>query len=304
MSFFEQRESSPPQQPYNRDQPARPDNQQYRQDQAQTPAVPQQYQAQAPAAPQQQYGNQNGYQKPAGGYQGNNEGGYQKKPYTPGGGGYPQRQGGGFQGGNGGGGGFRPKSPQDQEEPYLYRPYAATGNKEMPESFKPLIQRIGRNLEKAGYMLRTGGMEGLEDVIEKSATKLELHLPFKDFDGKNSKFTYTSDFVKGIAKMFHTSFDTLKPVVQTFLAKNVRLVLGKDGKSPALFLVVWTEDGAETAAEKTFKTGNSGNAIAIANAIKIPVFNLVRPDAERRLYDFIGFNPDAPVETKPQSEGY
>lgn len=282
MSFFEQRESNPPQQPsYNRDQPARPDNQQYRQDTQS-------------GGGQQTYGNQN-----PGGYQG---GGYQKKPYTPGGGngGYQQRQGGGFQGG----GGFRPKSPQEQEEPYLYRPYAATGNKEMPESFKPQIQRIGRNLEKAGFILRTGGMEGLEDVIEKSTTKLEVHLPFKDFDGKQSKFTFTSDFVKGIAKMFHTSFDTLKPVVQTFLAKNVRLVLGKDGKSPALFLIVWTEDGAETTAEKTFKTGNSGNAIAIANAIKIPVFNLVRPDAERRLYEFIGFNPNEEAEVKPQTEGY
>jgi hypothetical protein len=283
MSFFEPRENNPPQQPYQqREQEPRNDGYQPRQENS---------------GPHQSYNN-NGYPKDRsdGGYQAN---GYQKKPHTPGGG-YQQRSG-GFQGNNGG---FRPKSPAEQEEPYLYKPYAATGNKEMPESFKPQVQRIGRNLEKAGYILRTGGMEGLEDVIEKSVTKLELHLPFKDFDGKQSKFTYTSDFVKGVAKMFHTSFDTLKPVVQTFLAKNVRLVLGKEGKSPAMFLIVWTEDGTEKAIEKTFKTGNSGNAIAIADAIGIPVFNLVRPDAEHRLYTYIGFNPDAETQTKSLSEGY
>ena len=214
----------------------------------------------------------------------------ERQPYNNSG----NNSGGGYQGGQGGG--FKNRPPAEQEDPYLYLPYAATGNKDMPESFKPMIQRIGRNLQEAGLILRTGGMEGLEDVIEKSATKLEVHLPFKDFDGKQSKFTYTSDFVKGIAKMFHTSFDTLKPVVQTFLAKNVRLVLGKDGKSPALFLVVWTEDGAETTAEKTFKTGNSGNAIEIANAIKIPVFNLARPDAEQRIYEFVATKTNKEIQ--------
>jgi hypothetical protein len=181
---------------------------------------------------------------------------------------------------------FRPKSPAEQEDPYLYRPYAATGNKDMPETMKPVIQRIGKNLEKAGYLLRTGGMDGLEDVIEKSVTRLELHLPWKDFDKKQSKLTFTSEFVKGVAKMFHPTFDALKPVIQTFLAKNVRLLLGKEGKSPALFLIVWTDDGAELSREVTFRTGNSGHAINIANAMRIPVFNLIRPDAERRLYEY------------------
>jgi hypothetical protein len=191
---------------------------------------------------------------------------------------------------------FRPKSPAEQEDPYLYRPYAATGNKDMPESMKPCIQRIGKNLEKSGYILRTGGMDGLEDVIEKSVSKLELHLPWKDFDKKQSKLTFTSEFVKGVAKMFHPTFDSLKPVIQTFLAKNVRLLLGKEGKSPALFLIVWTDDGAELSREVTFKTGNSGHAINIANAMRIPVFNLTRPDAERRLYEYADVSL-SPAET-------
>jgi hypothetical protein len=277
MNFFEQREST--QQSSNQNREMRSEN---------SEQSGGQYNQNYNSGERQPYNNSGN--NSGGGYQGG-QGGYQKKPYTPGGG--YQKQG-GYQGGQGGG--FKNRPPAEQEDPYLYLPYAATGNKDMPESFKPMIQRIGRNLQEAGLILRTGGMEGLEDVIEKSATKLEVHLPFKDFDGKQSKFTYTSDFVKGIAKMFHTSFDTLKPVVQTFLAKNVRLVLGKDGKSPALFLLVWTEDGAETTAEKTFKTGNSGNAIEIANAIKIPVFNLARPDAEQRIYEFVAAKTNKEIQ--------
>ena len=142
-------------------------------------------------------------------------------------------------------------------------------------------------LEKRGFVIRTGGMKGMENAVEEMARNLEVHLPWKGFDGKESKFTYTSDEAKEFAKRHQPAWDNMKPVVQTFCAKNVRLVLGKDLKSPTQLLIIWSEDGAETARERTAKTGLTGVALSIAADLHIPVFNLQRPDAEQRLMQYL-----------------
>ena len=169
----------------------------------------------------------------------------------------------------------------------LYQAYVGTGNKDTPDNIISTFKRIAEELENLGYIARTGGMDGPDNVFE-AVKNVELHLPWKGFNNKDSKFTFNSDNAKHIAKMFHTSFDTLKPAIQAMLAKNARLVLGKDLKSPAMFVICWSADGAETKLEKTASTGNVGHVIAIANAMRIPVFNFGKRDAESRLKNFLG----------------
>ena len=226
-----------------------------------------------------QYGNnEQGGQRS---WQGNNGGGYQKKPW----------QGGG--GGNGGGGGWQKKPWQgggqkrhEDMDLTLYKPYACTANADCPPEILEKFDRIAKKLEELGYTVRVGGMDGVEDRIEKLVNKKEVHLPWKEFNNKQSKFTYNSERAFSIAKMFHPMFDTMKKGIQAFLAKNARLILGDKVNSPALFLVCWTEDGVESVKEKTNRTGFTGHPIAIASALGIPVFNLAKPDAEQRL-DFL-----------------
>lgn len=245
------------------------------------------------------YGDSNGNRPP---YQGNNHrpngnyGGDNGNRSYGGGGGYGGNRGGGFNRGGGGGGfnrggfnkgGYNRQQEDDDGEARLYKPYVGTGNKEAPQEVLDKMSQIARELEEFGYTLRSGGLEGPEEVFEKATKVHEIHLPWKGFNNKESKYTFTPKQAHGIAKMFHPSFDTLKPVIQTFLAKNARLVLGKDLKSPALFMICWSEDGAETGKEKTSRTGNVGHAIAIAAAMKIPVFNLGKSDAEARLRAYL-----------------
>lgn len=231
-----------------------------------------------------QYGNNNpNYQNNQGGqkpWQNNNGGNYQKKPW---------------QGGSGGGGGSWQKKPwqggsgfkrAEETDMSLYKPYACTGNADCPAEILEKFDRITKKLEELGYTVRVGGMDGIEDRIEKLIPKHELHLPWRDFNGKQSKFTYNSERTFAIAKMFFPTFDTMKKGVQAFLAKNARLILGDKVVSPALFLLCWTEDGAESVKERTNRTGFTGHPIAIASAVGIPVFNLAKSDAEQRL-DFL-----------------
>lgn len=239
---------------------------------------------------QRSYGNDQGQRSS---YGGNNSNQGQRQSYGSGGGGGYQGGGGGNWNNNrnqGGGGGGKP--PWNSRQPFkrpeetdmtLYKPYAATGNKDCPPEILRKFEELAKMLETQGYTARIGGLEGIEETVEKTQVKQELILPFKEFNQKQSKFTWASERAFAIAKMFHPTFDSIKKGAQYFLAKNARLILGDKMNSPALFLICWTEDGAESAREKTSRTGFSGHPIAIASAIGIPIFNLGKPDAEQRL---------------------
>ena len=183
---------------------------------------------------------------------------------------------------------FNKQPPIDIDDVKLYKPYVGTGNKEAPSEILVQMKRLTKELECFGFTLRTGGMEGPDEAFESVATNIELHLPWKDFNNKASKFTFNTPEANGVAKMHHPAYDGLKPFIQAFLAKNARLVMGKDMKSRAMFVICWSEDGAETTSEKTSRTGNVGHIIAIACSSKIPVFNLGKRDAEERLKKYLG----------------
>jgi Na+/H+-dicarboxylate symporter len=91
-------------------------------------------------------------------------------------------------------------------------------------------------------------------------------------------------------------FQEFKEIVSGVIAKVIipllplyifGIFLGKDLKSPTQLLIIWSEDGAETARERTAKTGLTGVALSIAADLHIPVFNLQRPDAEQRLMQYL-----------------
>lgn len=240
-----------------------------------------------------QQGGQGSYSRgEGGGYQGgqsnqnwknrdNNQQGGQNRSWGSGGGqsGYQKKP---WNGGQGGGGNGFQKRPEDTDMS-LYKPYACTGNDDAPPEIKQKFIEIVKMLENNGYTLRTGGMEGIEEIVENSVTKKEVHLPFRDFNGKQSRFTYNSDRAYAIAKKFHPTFDGLSKGAKCFLAKNARLILGNNMTSPALFLLTWTEDGAISSRDRTARTGFAGHPIAIAAGVGIPVINLARSDAEQKL---------------------
>lgn len=242
--------------------------------------------------------NQGGFSNNQGG--GNNTGGFEKKPWNNnqqgnqrqgnGGGGNWGNRGGGNQGGGGGGnwgnksGGFQRKPETDFS---LYLPYAATGNQNPPPEVLSRIESVVRRLNQLGFTARTGGFEGVEETVEKAAAKKEVHLPWRGFNDKESKFTWTKERATSVARMFQPGFDALKKPVQTFLAKNARLILGDSMASPALFLIVWTEDGCNTSKRRNAQTGFSGHPIAIASALGIPIYNFQNPDDERRLNEYL-----------------
>lgn len=189
-----------------------------------------------------------------------------------------------FQGGNGA---FsRPQSPEGPVE--LYLPYVATGPRDTPPPIVEKIVSIVKELETRGYTLRNAGREPVEDLFEKSVTRKEVHLPWRGFLDKDSKFTFAPEAAKVLAARYYPGYEGLKPAIQAFLAADVRMIMGKELRSPALFLITWSEDGAESSQERTAKTGTVAQAIAVASTLRIPIFNFGKPSAEERFRLYLG----------------
>ena len=271
-----------PQQPY---QPAP----------AEPPQPQQQYQPPMQQAPQETMyhppqQDQQQYRQP---YQQDQQ--YQRPPYQQ----NQYGQGGWNRGQNAqGGNGFGNRMHQPPvENPVLYQPYAVMGNKEIPPKAMEDLIRITHKLKELGFIHRTGIVEGVEEAIDKAVYGGEVYLPWKGFGNRESKNTFNSPLAKGIAKKFapNLNWETLKPAIQAFMAKNVRVLTGQNCNSLAMFLLCWSEDGAESATEKTFATGNLGHAISVAAAHRIPIFNLGKPDAEKRLYQFLGIQQNGQI---------
>jgi hypothetical protein len=246
---------------------------------------------------QQNYQN-NGYQRNNnydGGHNGNrgNNGNYNKGNYNNSGGGNYNK--GGYNGGaggfqkkpyGGGGGGFR-RNDQDVDltNYTLYKPFSVICNDNAPPEILDRAKEVILYLINHGFTARASCIASSEKEILEfiPEDKVEVYIPWKDFDNRNSKFYFNDKVSQHIARMFHKAYDTLKGPIQAFLAKNVRMVLGEKAKSRSTLVIVWSEDGATDTSQITFKTGNVSHPIAIANAVHIPVFNLQDPDILQEL---------------------
>ena len=180
--------------------------------------------------------------------------------------------------------------PRKQEPPkdfVLYKPYVITSNKETPSSILEDIRQLVKKLDGLGYVARTDGMDGVDVEVQKITENIELYLPWKGFNNKESKLYYNDTTTMQAAKTYHPTFDNLKPAVQAFLGKNARMVLGNKLNSNALFLLCWSEDGAELKKDVVARTGNIGHTILIANSIGIPVFNLGKEGTKERIHNYL-----------------
>lgn len=207
-----------------------------------------------------------------------------KKPWQGGGGGNNWQK-----GNNGGGWSKKPRKedPKDSD-PNLYKPYVVYANSNPPVEIIEKFKSLAIYLESIGFTVRIGGNnDGVDQAVEDVTKNKELILPWKEFNGKESPYTWAIPASEHIAKQFSPIYDSMKDGVKKFLARNARLIMGQKMRSKACFLLCWSEDGAETKRELNARSGFIQHPVAIANGALVPVFNLGKPDAEQRLRQFV-----------------
>ena len=173
----------------------------------------------------------------------------------------------------------------------FYKAYVGLGNDDAPQDVLEKMTEIAKILAERGWTLRhTGNIKGPDVAFEKGAGPSEAYIAWKGFNERQSEFIPPKNVhpeVVTIMKQYMPTFDNIKPGVHKIIARSVYAIIGKDLRSPARFIVCWSADGAENAANKTAKTGFMGLPIAFGSSLNVPVFNLKNPDAYDRLMQFI-----------------
>lgn len=159
--------------------------------------------------------------------------------------------------------------------------YAGIGSRETPPDICNTMTELAQYLSRLGYTLFSGGADGADDAFEKGASHKVIFLPWDGFNGRrvDNRQYIVPPFVEDLARKFHPAGNRLKPGALKMMSRNTYQVLGPDLKSPVDFVICWTKDGKAS--------GGTGQAIRIAEAMKIPVFNLKRVDDLNRLSEFI-----------------
>lgn len=144
--------------------------------------------------------------------------------------------------------------------------YAGVGSRETPSAVCAQMTALARKLARLGWSLRSGGAEGADSAFETGAQGKQIF-----------RASAATPEAIALAAKYHPAWGRCSPFAKKLHARNGFQVLGPDLMSPSLFVACWTKDGGPT--------GGTGQALRVAAAYSIPVFNLYFADAERRLID-------------------
>lgn len=166
--------------------------------------------------------------------------------------------------------------------------YAGIGSRETPAEVLALMQKYAKRLGELGYTLRSGGAKGADSAFEAGAQKKEI---FKSGDA--------TDQTRTIAKEIHPNPKALgNGIGLNLMARNTNQLFGRNLNTPVDFVLAWTPDGAESSAERSIKTGGTGQAIDMASRKGIPVFNLAKEDGRARFEAFMKKGSEQPLQQR------
>ena len=169
--------------------------------------------------------------------------------------------------------------------------YAGIGSRETPDETLIFMTSLATQLDKMGFILRSGGASGADEAFARGGIHSEIYLPWSGFrNNTNYRFTSPSEDAFPMAANLHPAWDKLSQGAQKLMARNCHQVLGYDLQTPCAFVVCWTKDGAETREQCSSKTGGTGQAIRLASDHNIPVFNLKYKHAVLRLTNYVKLN--------------
>lgn len=154
--------------------------------------------------------------------------------------------------------------------------YAGIGARATPDWTILLIRRISLCLAARHWTLRSGGADGADVAFAKGIVNKEVYLPWKGFNGVHGPRLYEpSSTAMRLAADYHPKWNILHAAVRKLHARNVHQILGADCMSPCAMVICWTPDGSTGIT--TARTGGTGQALRIAYAHGVPIFNLQRP---------------------------
>jgi hypothetical protein len=171
------------------------------------------------------------------------------------------------------------------------RAYAGIGSRRTPDEIRSVMTALASQLADRGYTLRSGHATGSDQAFERGAvTQAEVYLPWPTFEQNvrcDAIYMQPSPSLEAVqmAAAHHPAWNRLGHGPRALHARNCHQILGSDLNDPVSFVVCWTRDGATDNPGPS--TGGTGQALRIAAAHGISVFNLARPEHLQRIQQFI-----------------
>jgi hypothetical protein len=153
--------------------------------------------------------------------------------------------------------------------------YSGIGSRSTPSTIQRIMMFLARDLERDGYILRSGNAYSADEAFAKGVAKYaQIWLPWNDYnleyqeERPSHEYRTISDDDKEAfesVNQFHPNGPNLREPVKRLMARNFRILIGY-GEPDSQFIVCWTPEGGEV--------GGTAQAIRIAKHHHIPVFNL------------------------------
>lgn len=166
--------------------------------------------------------------------------------------------------------------------------YTGIGSLSTPEDTQILMRIIAKQLAESGWLLRSGHADGSDLAFEMGCIMgdgaKEIYLPWKGF---NKAPQNHPDYIvvrptpelHDFSASFHPCWKACTQAAKLLHMRNGLQMLGIQGEEPTDMVVCWTPNGK--------RTGGTGQALRIAEAYEIPIFDLALPETPKLLCEFV-----------------
>ena len=173
--------------------------------------------------------------------------------------------------------------------------YTGIGSRKVPSDIVFQMESFAAKMALMNYTLRSGGADGSDVAFERGCDaqhgNKEIYLPWKGFNKNDSDLydCYNKTHETMAKLVYGPRWNEITDPVKRLMTRNTAQVVGLDVIDVAYseFVVCWTPDGCETSKKRSRKTGGTGQAIALADELGIPVFNLANDSFDRKLKQYM-----------------
>ena len=173
--------------------------------------------------------------------------------------------------------------------------YAGIGSRRVPSDIVLKMEKFAMEFAALDFTLRSGGADGSDAAFERGCDRLngkkEIYLPWKGFNNSDSELydCYGKMHTTSAKLVYGPRWNEISDAVKKLMTRNTAQVMGLDDLDVAYseFVVCWTPDGCETAAKRNRNTGGTGQAIALADELGIPVFNMANDHFDKQMMHYM-----------------
>lgn len=157
--------------------------------------------------------------------------------------------------------------------------YAGIGSRKTPADIMEIMAKFASAVEwNYNLVLRSGAAPGADQAFEsgvRNPRNKEIFIPWRKFSNDPNhivgfKTPQMEQEAERIAQRFHPNWAACSQGARAMHTRNVAQIFGYDLASPVMFVICWTPNGSGS--------GGTGQALRMAKAFDIPVFDLGLPD--------------------------